>query len=85
MPTYQLRGPSSGLTQSILMATTQGAMQTSTSGHQAEEITRKREVRLMKNRYADVTPDGKNFNQMTELTCILFCFFFVFFLQGGSS
>ncbi|CAF97761.1 unnamed protein product [Tetraodon nigroviridis] len=33
------------------MATSQGAMQTSTS-HQAEEITRKREVRLMKNREA---------------------------------
>lgn len=51
MPTYQLRSPSSGLPQSIVMATSQGAMHTSGS-HQAEEVTRKREVRLMKNRWA---------------------------------
>eukprot|EP00066_Takifugu_rubripes_P025787 XP_011615053.1 PREDICTED: cAMP-responsive element modulator isoform X2 [Takifugu rubripes] len=51
MPTYQLRSPNSGLPQSIVIATSQGSMQTSTS-HQAEEITRKREVRLMKNREA---------------------------------
>lgn len=52
MPTYQLRSPNSGLPQSIVIATSQGSMQTATS-HQAEEITRKREVRLMKNRYVE--------------------------------
>lgn len=52
MPTYQLRSPGSGLPQSMVIATSQGSMQTSTS-HQAEEITRKREVRLMKNRYVE--------------------------------
>lgn len=58
MPTYQLRSPSSGLPQSIVMATGQGAMHTSTS-HQAEEITRKREVRLMKNRCAEAEADTR--------------------------
>lgn len=58
MPTYQLRSPNSGLPQSIVMATSHGTMETSTS-HQAEEITRKREVRLMKNRYAERKVDSK--------------------------
>lgn len=58
MPTYHLRSPNSGLPQSIVVTTSQGSMQTSTS-HQAEEITRKREVRLMKNRYAELRDGGK--------------------------
>lgn len=49
MPAYQLRSPNSGLAQSIVMAASPGAMQSPSSQH-AEEITRKREVRLMKNR-----------------------------------
>lgn len=52
MRTYQLRSPNAGLPQSIVITTSQDSMQTSTS-HQAEEITRKREVRLMKNRYVE--------------------------------
>uniref|UniRef100_A0A3Q3WDB1 cAMP responsive element modulator a n=1 Tax=Mola mola TaxID=94237 RepID=A0A3Q3WDB1_MOLML len=51
IPAYQLRSPNSGLAQSIVMAASPGAMQ-SPSSHHAEEITRKREVRLMKNREA---------------------------------
>ncbi|XP_029380616.1 cAMP-responsive element modulator isoform X3 [Echeneis naucrates] len=51
IPTYQLRSPNSGLAQSIVMASSPGAMQSPSSQH-AEEITRKREVRLMKNREA---------------------------------
>ncbi|XP_047445207.1 cAMP-responsive element modulator [Mugil cephalus] len=51
MPAYQLRSPNSGLAQSIVMAASPGSMQSPSSQH-AEEITRKREVRLMKNREA---------------------------------
>ncbi|KAG7236613.1 hypothetical protein INR49_000737 [Caranx melampygus] len=51
IPAYQLRSPNSGLAQSIVMAASPGTMQNPTSQH-AEEITRKREVRLMKNREA---------------------------------
>ncbi|XP_026230675.1 cAMP-responsive element modulator isoform X1 [Anabas testudineus] len=51
IPAYQLRSPNSGLAQSIVMAASQGSMQSPSSQH-AEEITRKREVRLMKNREA---------------------------------
>nr|XP_046264695.1 cAMP-responsive element modulator isoform X1 [Scatophagus argus]XP_046264696.1 cAMP-responsive element modulator isoform X1 [Scatophagus argus] len=51
IPAYQLRSPNSGLAQSIVMAASPGAMQSPSSQH-AEEITRKREVRLMKNREA---------------------------------
>ncbi|XP_058498783.1 cAMP-responsive element modulator isoform X2 [Solea solea] len=51
IPAYQLRSPNSGLAQSIVMAASPGSMQNPTSQH-AEEITRKREVRLMKNREA---------------------------------
>ncbi|XP_068604532.1 cAMP-responsive element modulator-like isoform X1 [Brachionichthys hirsutus] len=47
MPAYQLRSPNSG----IGMAASPDAMQ-SPSSHHAEEVTRKREVRLMKNREA---------------------------------
>ncbi|XP_014330341.1 cAMP-responsive element modulator-like isoform X2 [Xiphophorus maculatus] len=51
MPAYQLRSPNSGLAQSIVMAASPSSMQSPSSQH-AEEITRKREVRLMKNREA---------------------------------
>ncbi|XP_073347027.1 cAMP-responsive element modulator isoform X1 [Pagrus major] len=51
IPAYQLRSPNSGLAQSIVMAASPGSMQSPPSQH-AEEITRKREVRLMKNREA---------------------------------
>ncbi|XP_060939911.1 cAMP-responsive element modulator isoform X2 [Limanda limanda] len=51
IPAYQLRSPNSGLTQSIVMAASPGSMQ-SPPPHRAEEVTRKREVRLMKNREA---------------------------------
>ncbi|XP_028987209.1 cAMP-responsive element modulator-like isoform X3 [Betta splendens] len=51
IPAYQLRSPSSGLPQGIVMAASPGSMQSPSSQH-AEEITRKREVRLMKNREA---------------------------------
>ncbi|XP_024908355.1 cAMP-responsive element modulator isoform X2 [Cynoglossus semilaevis] len=51
MPAYQLRSPNSSLAQSIVMAASPGAMSSPSSQH-AEEITRKREVRLMKNREA---------------------------------
>ncbi|KAI3374643.1 hypothetical protein L3Q82_021211, partial [Scortum barcoo] len=51
IPAYQLRSPNSGLAQSIVMAASPGSMQSPSSQH-SEEITRKREVRLMKNREA---------------------------------
>ncbi|XP_047225116.1 cAMP-responsive element modulator isoform X3 [Girardinichthys multiradiatus] len=51
IPAYQLRSPNSGLAQSIVMAASPSSMQRPSSQH-AEEVTRKREVRLMKNREA---------------------------------
>nr|XP_015811527.2 cAMP-responsive element modulator isoform X1 [Nothobranchius furzeri] len=51
IPAYQLRSPNSGLAQSIVMAASPSSMQSPSSQH-AEEVTRKREVRLMKNREA---------------------------------
>ncbi|KAM3866099.1 cAMP-responsive element modulator [Diretmus argenteus] len=51
IPAYQLRSPNSGLTQSIVMAASPDTMH-SPSGQHTEEVTRKREVRLMKNREA---------------------------------
>ncbi|XP_041805050.1 cAMP-responsive element modulator isoform X2 [Chelmon rostratus] len=51
IPAYQLRSPNSSLAQGIVMAASPGNMQNPSSQH-AEEITRKREVRLMKNREA---------------------------------
>ncbi|XP_035026103.2 cAMP-responsive element modulator isoform X1 [Hippoglossus stenolepis] len=51
IPAYQLRSPNSGLAQSIVMAASPGTMQ-SPPTHHTEEVTRKREVRLMKNREA---------------------------------
>ncbi|KAM9719850.1 LOW QUALITY PROTEIN: cAMP-responsive element modulator-like [Menidia menidia] len=50
IPAYQLRSPTSGLAQSIVMAASPSSMQSPSST--AEEVTRKREVRLMKNREA---------------------------------
>ncbi|MBN3325986.1 CREM protein, partial [Atractosteus spatula] len=50
MPTYQIRTPTSSLPQGVVMAASPGSLQ----GPQqlAEEATRKRELRLMKNREA---------------------------------
>ncbi|XP_060901428.1 cAMP-responsive element modulator-like [Labrus mixtus] len=50
IPAYQLRSPNSGLAQSIVMAASPGSMQN--PPQHTEEVTRKREVRLMKNREA---------------------------------
>ncbi|XP_029309339.1 cAMP-responsive element modulator-like isoform X2 [Cottoperca gobio] len=50
IPAYQLRSPNSGLSHSIVMAASPGSMQS--PSHHTENITRKREVRLMKNREA---------------------------------
>lgn len=49
MPAYQIRSPSSGLPPGVVMAASPGAMHSPQPN--AEEATRKREVRLMKNRY----------------------------------
>ncbi|XP_077955828.1 cAMP-responsive element modulator isoform X2 [Gasterosteus aculeatus] len=51
IPAYQLRSPNSGLAHSIVMAASPGTMQNPPQ-HHSEDITRKREVRLMKNREA---------------------------------
>ncbi|XP_051718169.1 cAMP-responsive element modulator isoform X1 [Ctenopharyngodon idella] len=50
MPAYQIRSPSSGLPPGVVMAASPGAMHSPQPN--AEEATRKREVRLMKNREA---------------------------------
>ncbi|XP_026061046.1 cAMP-responsive element modulator-like isoform X2 [Carassius auratus] len=50
MPAYQIRSPSSGLPPGIIMAASPGAMHSPQQN--TEEATRKREVRLMKNREA---------------------------------
>ncbi|XP_067308662.1 cAMP-responsive element modulator isoform X5 [Pseudorasbora parva] len=50
MPAYQIRSPSSGLPTGVVMAASPGAMHSPQPN--AEEATRKREVRLMKNREA---------------------------------
>ncbi|XP_051985241.1 cAMP-responsive element modulator-like isoform X3 [Xyrauchen texanus] len=50
MPAYQIRSPSSGLAPGVVMAVSPGAMHSPQQN--AEEVTRKREVRLMKNREA---------------------------------
>ncbi|XP_075900564.1 cAMP-responsive element modulator-like isoform X2 [Nelusetta ayraudi] len=52
IPAYQLRSPNSGLAHSIVMAAASPSIMQSPPSHHAEEITRKREVRLMKNREA---------------------------------
>lgn len=50
MPSYQIRSPSSGFPPGVVMATSPGAMHNPQQN--TEEVTRKREVRLMKNREA---------------------------------
>ncbi|KAL1280816.1 hypothetical protein QQF64_015416 [Cirrhinus molitorella] len=50
MPAYQIRSPSSGFPPGVVMAASPGAMHSPQQN--AEEATRKREVRLMKNREA---------------------------------
>ncbi|XP_049602663.1 cAMP-responsive element modulator isoform X2 [Syngnathus scovelli] len=51
IPACQLRSPTSGLAHSIVLAAAPGATHGPLS-HHTEEVTRKREVRLMKNREA---------------------------------
>ncbi|XP_063308696.1 cAMP-responsive element modulator isoform X2 [Pelobates fuscus] len=50
MPAYQIRTPSSSMPQGVVVATTTANLHG--SQHGAEEATRKRELRLMKNREA---------------------------------
>ncbi|KAM6953251.1 cAMP-responsive element modulator-like [Aplochiton taeniatus] len=50
MSAYQLRGPASSLPQGVVMATAPPIQRS--SHHSAEDATRKREIRLMKNREA---------------------------------
>ncbi|XP_024247529.1 cAMP-responsive element modulator isoform X1 [Oncorhynchus tshawytscha] len=53
MPAYQLRSPtSSGLPQGLVMAASPGSLSMHNPPVHTEEVTRKREVRLMKNREA---------------------------------
>ncbi|KAM9428724.1 cAMP-responsive element modulator-like isoform 2-T3 [Salvelinus alpinus] len=53
MPAYQLRSPtSSGLPQGLVMAASPGSLSMHNPPMHTEEVTRKREVRLMKNREA---------------------------------
>ncbi|XP_061696010.1 cAMP-responsive element modulator-like isoform X2 [Syngnathoides biaculeatus] len=52
IPACQLRSPTSGLAHSIVMAAASPGATHSPVSHHAEEVTRKREVRLMKNREA---------------------------------
>lgn len=49
MPTYQIRTPTTALPQGVVMAASQGTLHS--PQQLAEEATRKRELRLMKNRY----------------------------------
>ncbi|XP_078186025.1 cAMP-responsive element modulator isoform X13 [Callithrix jacchus] len=50
MPTYQIRAPTTGLPQGVVMAASPGSLHS--PQQLAEEATRKRELRLMKNREA---------------------------------
>uniref|UniRef100_A0A8C9FP73 Uncharacterized protein n=1 Tax=Pavo cristatus TaxID=9049 RepID=A0A8C9FP73_PAVCR len=55
MPSYQLRTPTTNLPQGVVMAASPGALHS--PQQLAEEATRKRELRLMKNRnYLSVIP-----------------------------
>lgn len=49
MPTYQIRTPTTALPQGVVMAASPGTLHS--PQQLAEEATRKRELRLMKNRY----------------------------------
>lgn len=70
IPAYQLRSPNSGLAQSIVMAASPSSMQSPSSQH-AEEITRKREVRLMKNRWEQQGPNLTLTRELEGLTDII--------------
>lgn len=48
MPTYQIRAPTTALPQGVVMAASPGGLHS--PQQLAEEATRKRELRLMKNR-----------------------------------
>lgn len=48
MPTYQIRAPTTALPQGVVMAASPGSLHS--PQQLAEEATRKRELRLMKNR-----------------------------------
>ncbi|XP_025741602.1 cAMP-responsive element modulator isoform X26 [Callorhinus ursinus] len=50
MPTYQIRAPTTALPQGVVMAASPGSLHS--PQQLAEEATRKRELRLMKNREA---------------------------------
>ncbi|XP_008587282.1 PREDICTED: cAMP-responsive element modulator isoform X19 [Galeopterus variegatus] len=50
MPTYQIRAPTTALPQGVMMAASPGSLHS--PQQLAEEATRKRELRLMKNREA---------------------------------
>lgn len=50
IPAYQLRAPNPSLAQSLVMAASPSSQ--NASGQHSEEVSRKREVRLMKNREA---------------------------------
>ncbi|XP_004588486.2 cAMP-responsive element modulator isoform X13 [Ochotona princeps] len=50
IPTYQIRAPTTGLPQGVVMAASPGGLHS--PQQLAEEATRKRELRLMKNREA---------------------------------
>ncbi|KAM6283245.1 cAMP-responsive element modulator isoform 7-T8 [Porphyrio hochstetteri] len=50
MPSYQIRTPTSNLSQGVVMAASPGTLHS--PQQLAEEATRKRELRLMKNREA---------------------------------
>ncbi|XP_077380869.1 cAMP-responsive element modulator isoform X2 [Festucalex cinctus] len=52
IPACQLRSPTSGLAHSIVLAAASPSATHSPLSHHTEEVTRKREVRLMKNREA---------------------------------
>ncbi|XP_029560529.1 cAMP-responsive element modulator isoform X3 [Salmo trutta] len=52
MPAYQLRSPTSSMPQGLVMAASPGSLSMHSPPVHTEEVTRKREVRLMKNREA---------------------------------
>lgn len=53
MPAYQIRTPTTALPQGVVMAASPGTLHS--PQQLAEEATRKRELRLMKNRYGYLT------------------------------
>uniref|UniRef100_A0AAQ4RF25 Activating transcription factor 1 n=1 Tax=Gasterosteus aculeatus aculeatus TaxID=481459 RepID=A0AAQ4RF25_GASAC len=69
IPAYQLRSPNSGLAHSIVMAASPGTMQNPPQ-HHSEDITRKREVRLMKNRKKKEYVKNQNKTLIEELKAL---------------